>query len=320
MSSDWRIWTRLWLTLQKNVRSSLLPHSSLPADIIACSAITQAAAKSLRDVRGRLSEICVKSLLAYRKHCASSTSPAQVSSLRALAAVPTLIMSTQLILPESFKLFPLYALALMKSKALKGTVSSLSSCRRIADVESTIGGPVASDVRTWQMRLIKSAGVAATVGLLYPRMLPVHTFAEDIGFRAENGRIKLPPLMRISYARMEPHGAYLIGASSHCLAASRVLLTRLSSNRKRRNRHPLVRIRRLASDSTRSLRGGESRRTGHPHGVASGTTDSTLDSTEECSLVLCDSARWKEAAGVDCAAEHRWNRGGILKHAGGGCE
>ena len=63
------------------------------------------------------------------------------------------------------------------------------------------------------MRLIKSAGVAATVGLLYPRMLPIHTFEEDVGFRGENGRIKLPPLMRISYARMEPNGAYLIGAS-----------------------------------------------------------------------------------------------------------
>lgn len=58
--------------------------------------------KSLRQVRDSLTDTCVKSLLAYRKHCASSTSPAQ------------------LILPESFKLFPLYALALMKSKALKG--------------------------------------------------------------------------------------------------------------------------------------------------------------------------------------------------------
>lgn len=80
----------------------------------------------------------------------------------------------------------------MKSKALKG-------------------GPVASDVRTWHMRLIKSAGVATTVGLLYPRMMPIHNFADSVGFPDEYGRIKLPPLMRTSYARMEPHGAYLIG-------------------------------------------------------------------------------------------------------------
>ena len=98
----------------------------------------------------------------------------------------------------------------MKSKALKGTASFPSDS--IVTDAALAGGPVASDVRTWHMRLIKSAGVAATVGLLYPRMLPIHSFAEDVGFRGENGRIKLPPLMRISYARMEPHGAYLIGA------------------------------------------------------------------------------------------------------------
>lgn len=61
------------------------------------------------------------------------------------------------------------------------------------------------------MRLIKSFGVAATVGLLYPRMLPIHMFSDDIGFPDERGRLKLPPLIRTSYARMEPHGAYLIG-------------------------------------------------------------------------------------------------------------
>ncbi|KAM0748281.1 hypothetical protein T439DRAFT_291785 [Meredithblackwellia eburnea MCA 4105] len=135
--------------------------------------ITQTASKTLRQVRDQLTDSCVKALLAYRKHCASSTSPAQ------------------LILPESFKLFPLYALALMKSKALKG-------------------GPVASDVRTWHMRLLKAAGVAATVGLLYPRMFPIHTLPDDVGFADETGRLVLPSLIRASYLRMEPHGAYLI--------------------------------------------------------------------------------------------------------------
>lgn len=73
------------------------------------TAITLAASKTLRQVREQLTDACVKSLLAYRKHCASSTSPAQ------------------LILPESFKLFPLYALALIKTKALKGRFSAFRS-------------------------------------------------------------------------------------------------------------------------------------------------------------------------------------------------
>ncbi|GAA5924616.1 hypothetical protein JCM3775_005423 [Rhodotorula graminis] len=135
--------------------------------------ITVAAGKTLRQVRESLSDSCAKALLAYRKHCASSTSPAQ------------------LILPESFKLFPLYALALMKTKALKG-------------------GVVASDVRTWAMRQLKSAGVPATVRMLYPRMLAVHQFADEVGFPDERGQLILPPLMRTSYSRMEPHGAYLV--------------------------------------------------------------------------------------------------------------
>ncbi|SCV67581.1 BQ2448_5192 [Microbotryum intermedium] len=136
-------------------------------------AVTQTATKSLRQVRDQLTELCVKALLAYRKHCASSTSPAQ------------------LILPESFKLFPLYALALMKTKALKG-------------------GPVASDVRTYSMRAVKSLGVTATLRLLYPRFLAIHNLPDEVGFPDERGRLRLPPLIRTSYARMEPHGVYLI--------------------------------------------------------------------------------------------------------------
>ncbi|GAA6050283.1 hypothetical protein JCM3770_002770 [Rhodotorula araucariae] len=135
--------------------------------------ITLASSKTLRQVREGLADSCAKALLAYRKHCASATSPAQ------------------LILPESFKLFPLYALALMKTKALKG-------------------GVVASDVRTWAMRQLKSAGVPATVRMLYPRMLAVHQFADEVGFPDERGQLILPPLMRTSYSRMEPHGAYLV--------------------------------------------------------------------------------------------------------------
>ncbi|KAK4053375.1 COPII coat Sec23p-Sfb3p heterodimer component [Microbotryomycetes sp. JL201] len=140
---------------------------------LAKEAVSQTTSKTLKAVRDNLTSACVKALLAYRKHCASSTSPAQ------------------LILPESYKLFPLYSLALMKSKALKG-------------------GPVASDVRMWHTRLIKSASVSSIVGLLYPRMLPIHMLSDDMGFPDERGRLRMPPSIRTSYARMEPHGCYLV--------------------------------------------------------------------------------------------------------------
>lgn len=125
-------------------------------------------------MRTALTDSCVKTLVAYRKNCATSMAPGQ------------------LILPESYKLFPLFALALMKSKALKG-------------------GNVASDVRTHFMRYIKSLGVAATVVLLHPRMISIHDMADGVGLPDVNGRLRPPPLLRTSYQRMVPDGAYLIG-------------------------------------------------------------------------------------------------------------
>ena len=141
--------------------------------LVAKEAITQTLSRTLREVRDAITDQCVKVLLSYRKHCASATSPGQ------------------LILPESYKLYPVFALALLKTKALKG-------------------GPVASDVRTYYMRVIKSIGVGPMTELLYPRMYPVHVFAPEDGFPKPNGRLQLPRQMRTSYARMEPDGAYLI--------------------------------------------------------------------------------------------------------------
>lgn len=60
------------------------------------------------------------------------------------------------------------------------------------------------------MRQLKATGTPATVRMLYPRMMAVHLFPEDVGFPDERGQLVLPPLMRTSYSRMEPHGAYLV--------------------------------------------------------------------------------------------------------------
>ena len=112
----------------------------------------------------------------------------------------------QLILPESFKLFPVYALAFIKTKALKG-------------------GPVVSDVRTHYMRLIKSMGVSDTMDALYPKMMAIHNVAPEAMTPDEYGRVRLPRLMRCSYARMEPHGAYFIRTSPPVPLESRFWLT-----------------------------------------------------------------------------------------------
>ena len=103
-------------------------------------AATLALTKPLKDVRNYLTSKCVAILLAYRRNCASSTSPGQ------------------LILPESFKLFPLYVLALIKNKAIKG-------------------GNVTSDVRVFFFRLLLSQSVGSIMTLLYPRMMALHTLS-----------------------------------------------------------------------------------------------------------------------------------------------
>ncbi|KAF9280905.1 COPII coat Sec23p-Sfb3p heterodimer component [Linnemannia elongata] len=137
-------------------------------------AIAQALSKPLNEVREALTDKCVKILSAYRRNCASSTAPGQ------------------LILPESFKLFPLYTLSLLKSKTLRG------------------GRDINSDLRVYQMRMLKSMGVSESIVFFYPRMITVHAMDERVGVMDTNGRVFLPQLVRVSYARLNPAGAYML--------------------------------------------------------------------------------------------------------------
>ncbi|KAF9909907.1 COPII coat Sec23p-Sfb3p heterodimer component [Lobosporangium transversale] len=138
-------------------------------------AISQGLTKPLNEVRDTMTDKCVKILSAYRKNCASSTAPGQ------------------LILPESFKLFPVYSLTLLKSKSLRG------------------GNDINSDIRVHQMRMLKSMGVSESIAFLYPRMIPVHEMDEKVGVKnLTTGRVYLPPLIRVSYARLNSSGAYLL--------------------------------------------------------------------------------------------------------------
>ncbi|KAF9937775.1 COPII coat Sec23p-Sfb3p heterodimer component [Modicella reniformis] len=137
-------------------------------------AISQGLSKPLNDVRDVLTNKCVKILSSYRKNCASSTAPGQ------------------LILPEAFKLFPLYALTLLKSKSLRG------------------GMDINSDMRVYQMRMLRGMGVSESIVFLYPRMFSVHEMQEKHGVKDARGRVVLPPLIRVSIARLNQAGAYLL--------------------------------------------------------------------------------------------------------------
>ncbi|KAJ3057858.1 COPII coat Sec23p-Sfb3p heterodimer component, partial [Quaeritorhiza haematococci] len=127
----------------------------------------------LKTIRDQLTDKCVHILTAYRKHCASSTSPGQ------------------LILPESFKLYPLYTLSLLKSRAFRPAQES-------------------TDLRVYHMRTLKSMSVSETIPLFYPRMIAVHDLPPSAGLMMESGRIRLPACIRVSVERLDPQGAYLI--------------------------------------------------------------------------------------------------------------
>ena len=162
----------------------------LCADPASSTAVSLSLTRPLKEVRHFLTSKCVKILLAYRRNCPSFTVPGQ------------------LILPESYKLYPLYTLAMNKNKAIKG-------------------GNVTSDVRTLYMRNVRSLSVPNTMALLYPRMIALHRMSDADGFpikiqdaegqEQDGQRIKTPPLMRPSYLRMEPHGSYLVENGEMCI-------------------------------------------------------------------------------------------------------
>lgn len=74
----------------------------------------------------------------------------------------------------------------------------------------TVGGNVSSDVRAHYMRNFRSLSVVATMNMLYPRLLAIHDLADDVGFPAANGRLKIGRAMRASYSWMVADGAYLM--------------------------------------------------------------------------------------------------------------
>ncbi|KAJ3044187.1 COPII coat Sec23p-Sfb3p heterodimer component [Rhizophlyctis rosea] len=167
------------------VHNISIPNTALLGNVFRCAdmdttmnylakaAVAQTVNVPIKTVRDQLGEKCIKILTAYRKHAASSTSPGQ------------------LILPESFKLYPLYNLCLLKNKAFRA-------------------GEMSSDVRVYNMRLLKSLSVGDSIALLYPRMLPLHNLQGEFGEIDARGQVKLPHGVRVSHERLDPSGAYLI--------------------------------------------------------------------------------------------------------------
>lgn len=155
---------------------------------------------------------CASLLLAYRRQCAASTAPTQVRRSESSKYVSLLMHRyLQLILPEAYKLLPVYGLGLLKDVTLKGSFLSITLPSHSHSIDSG-GSSISSDLRNCGAQALRTMGAGALIGHVYPTMLSIHDLSSDVGVpNAETGWIPLPLHMRPTYMSMEPHGVYLIG-------------------------------------------------------------------------------------------------------------
>jgi protein transport protein SEC24 len=147
--------------------------------ILARQMIQSAMTTSLPTIRGNLTNRCSNILYAYRSNCATGSSPGQ------------------LILPESFKLFPLYALSLLKTRAFRG---------------GRIGS---SDMRVYSMRLINSLGVGELSTYLYPTFYDCTDMIDGVGEIQDSGMVQLFPVIRASSIRIQSNRVYIAENGRH---------------------------------------------------------------------------------------------------------
>lgn len=149
-------------------------------NIIAKEACARMTEKSLKDVRGALTEKTVDILAGYRKNFTGNSPPGQ------------------LVLPENLKEFSMYMLGLIKSRAFKA-------------------GKEPTDRRVHDMRLIRSMGPLELSLYLYPRVIAVHNLDPADGFANENGHLRMPSGVRASFAKVDEGGVYIVDNGQVCL-------------------------------------------------------------------------------------------------------
>jgi protein transport protein SEC24 len=143
-------------------------------NVLARQMIQKAMSSSMTQVHDFLTDICCKILVSYRSHVAAPSS------------------SGQLILPETFKLFPVFAVSLLKTRTFK--------------IVNTGG----SDLRVYSMRILNGLGVGELACYLYPSLYDCTDLVPGIGTQNENGIVMFPNV-RSSKQRLDPSRIYILG-------------------------------------------------------------------------------------------------------------
>ena len=163
--------------LATEAMASLYRYADLDVllNVMMRQAVLSSAKQNLHLVREGVVNTTVNMLHTYRKMCASASTA-----------------SGQLILPESLKLLPLYALSLTKNALLRP------------------GTDVRVDERSALMAMAVRMPVTHSVAFIYPRLYPLKELSESVGSLDVDGTPHLPPAGPLAYEKLEQDGAYLL--------------------------------------------------------------------------------------------------------------
>ena len=137
-------------------------------NVLLRQAVALAPKKTLHACREAVVAATVKMLYTYRKMCASASTAAG-----------------QLILPESLKLLPLYALSLTKHGALRPGVE------------------VRADERAALMAAAVRMPVACSVAFIYPRLFSLMGLSDSVGALDTDGTPHLPPSTPLAAEKLD---------------------------------------------------------------------------------------------------------------------
>ncbi|EGT48379.1 hypothetical protein CAEBREN_31846 [Caenorhabditis brenneri] len=126
--------------------------------------------KGSAEMKKSLSSRCAQILATYREKCSEGAPP------------------SQLILPESLKLMPLYVNSILKNDAISG------------------GSEMTVDDKVWQMELIRGMRTEDVMPFIYPRVMPI----SDLQMNEKEELKELPKLVRASADFLDKTKAYLI--------------------------------------------------------------------------------------------------------------
>lgn len=70
-----------------------------------------------------------------------------------------------------------------------------------------LGSDMTVDDRWYNMHLVITADIPTTLGYFYPRLIPIHTIADEMSL----DNVSIPDQLRCSIEKFSDNGAYILG-------------------------------------------------------------------------------------------------------------